>query len=255
MAIDRFLGMPTFPKLVELPAEGEYVFVGDTHGDMEASEKIFNMFPEARKVFLGDYVDRGKKSEENVEYLLDQRERNPDQVVLLRGNHEGFRTLEFGPCDFWMKAISEGEHNNYSDLFDKLPLAVSVGPIIATHGGLPELENLADINDIELGDRNWQIITWGDWKDDPGSFLYDNFLRPNYGQGHFDETMARFGKEVMIRGHNQQDPISRYGGKLVTVFTSNAYGDKYPRKVAVANFDKKSKISSIQDLDIVDIDV
>ncbi|HID09015.1 TPA: serine/threonine protein phosphatase, partial [Candidatus Micrarchaeota archaeon] len=51
-------------RLIRLPAEKTIVFVGDTHGDSEASEYVISRFlrPDHVIVFLGDYVDRGPDS-------------------------------------------------------------------------------------------------------------------------------------------------------------------------------------------------
>ena len=50
-------------KLIQLES-GKVIFVGDTHGDLEATEKITYRYlkPENKLVFLGDYVDRGPAS-------------------------------------------------------------------------------------------------------------------------------------------------------------------------------------------------
>ncbi len=57
------------PKLIRLPSRGKAVFVGDTHGDLDATKKVLRRYlkPSYRIVFLGDYVDRGGQSEENLQ--------------------------------------------------------------------------------------------------------------------------------------------------------------------------------------------
>ncbi len=72
-------------RLIRLPAKGKAVFVGDTHGDFEATETIFRLYfkPGFRLVFLGDYVDRGAESMTNIEFLLNKKAEAPEQVYLL----------------------------------------------------------------------------------------------------------------------------------------------------------------------------
>ena len=58
-------------NLIELKS-GQAIFVGDTHGDLEATKSIVRKYlnSENRVVFLGDYVDRGPASAENLNTLL-----------------------------------------------------------------------------------------------------------------------------------------------------------------------------------------
>jgi len=48
-------------KLIEIKKAKKIIFVGDTHGDLDASQKVIKDYlKEGNKiVFLGDYVDRG----------------------------------------------------------------------------------------------------------------------------------------------------------------------------------------------------
>src|SRR4030066_228013 len=80
------------PRLIHLPSEGKVVFVGDTHGDLDASQQVIHQYLKIpyRIVFLGDYVDRGEYSEENIQYLFSMKFRHPDQLFLLSGYQNGF---------------------------------------------------------------------------------------------------------------------------------------------------------------------
>ncbi|ELP93204.1 Ser/Thr phosphatase family protein, partial [Entamoeba invadens IP1] len=78
------------PNMVEL---NEKVLVfGDIHGNYFNFLNILNddQWKEIDhvKVFLGDYVDRGKYSVETMITLICMKINEPDKVVLLRGNHE-----------------------------------------------------------------------------------------------------------------------------------------------------------------------
>ncbi len=79
------------------------VLVGDTHGDLNASQQVIENFLDnsTTLVFLGDYVDRGEDSRGNIDFLLEQKIKNPNRIYLLQGNHEGYPWMKFTPVDFW----------------------------------------------------------------------------------------------------------------------------------------------------------
>ena len=94
-------------KLIKLDERPRAVFVGDTHGDFEATKKVWDKFEDdvedgdSYLVFLGDYVDRGSRSKENIDFLLSKKEEYPDGLVLLMGNHDAYHRRELRPSDFW----------------------------------------------------------------------------------------------------------------------------------------------------------
>src|SRR3990172_2902000 len=133
-------------RLILLPARGKAVFVGDTHGDLDATQRVVRRF--LRKpyllVFLGDYVDRGEFSRENLHYLLQLKQEHPEEIFLLAGNHEGYMVKEFYPANFW-ESLSPEEQEALGHLFSRFPLAAtSQNGILALHGGLPDLNSLED---------------------------------------------------------------------------------------------------------------
>ncbi len=73
------------PRIIRLPEKGKAVFVGDTHGDVETTEEVLNRYfkPGYTLVFLGDYVDRGRSSRENISLLLARKLEAPDRLHLL----------------------------------------------------------------------------------------------------------------------------------------------------------------------------
>lgn len=235
-------------KLVEKEPVGRYVFVGDTHGDLDASEKVFDKYHKdgASLVFLGDYVDRGRYSGENADFLLGQRARNPESVYLLQGNHETFMDFPFSPADFWHFRLDHTERKLYSALFDELPMVFSVGDIIATHGALPDVKCLGDIEKIEKRDKNWMAMLWGDFYSEWAGWDRSE-IRPKFNKEYFNRVMGQLDKNVLIRSHQPHISTSMFDKRLATIFTSNAYGGI--RNVAIADFDKVDRVRDLDDLE------
>jgi serine/threonine protein phosphatase 1 len=73
--------------------------VGDIHGCLDQLQELITLISPKEEdllVFLGDYIDRGQKSPEVVDYLIELAREIP--CVFLRGNHEHMflEFLEFG---------------------------------------------------------------------------------------------------------------------------------------------------------------
>jgi predicted phosphodiesterase len=226
-------------RLIHLPSKGKIVFVGDTHGDLDATEQVIHHYLKTpyRIAFLGDYVDRGLYSRENILYLLDLKKEHPDQLFLLAGNHEGYMMKEFYPANFW-KTLSLDERETYGLLFSKFPLAIaSENGILALHGGLPELESLRDVDRIEWGDANWDKIVWGDFVENDFAFLGDWAGRPQFGRAYFEKMMDRYQRAILIRSHQPNAPPLMFEKRCITIFTSNAY---LPiRTILIADLEKE----------------
>lgn len=243
--------MKSEPKLIEIEKAEKVIFVGDTHGNSEASQKVIKGYlKEGNKiVFLGDYVDRGPNSKENLDFLLEQRERHSQQVFLLQGNHEGHRILPFFPADFW-RSLNQEEYQQYSLLVEKLPLICIVKNIIALHGVLPNIKSTkpSNIDKIKLGSQEWRQVVWGDFVDEPGEDLGIDIStgRPKFGRDYFFKLMKRFDKKVLIRSHQANAPQIMFEDRCLTIFTSAAYN----RERTIAILDFKREIKNVKDLGI-----
>ncbi len=67
--------------------------IGDIHGCLYHLEKLMDLVsPDLERhplVFMGDYIDRGPKSAEVVEYIINlKKSYNPENIICLMGNHE-----------------------------------------------------------------------------------------------------------------------------------------------------------------------
>jgi hypothetical protein len=214
------------PRLLEIPDKGQTVFVGDTHGDFDATKTVVRRYlgGDRKLVFLGDYVDRGEASRANINYLLCLKLAYPTKLFLLQGNHEGYGIFKFFPADFW-EATEPELRALYEKVLLKLPLAVSAGNIIALHGALPDIGALSDIDQIQPGGEAWQQIVWGDWQETSGDYLgIDAYTgRPQFGRGYFDRVMKRLNKSILVRSHQPGSPRLMYDNRCLTIFTSQAY--------------------------------
>lgn len=227
-------------RLIRLPREGKAVFVGDTHGDVESTRRVIDQYlkPPYRLIFLGDYVDRGDASEANINFLLQKKVEHPEQIFLLAGNHEAFMVQSFSPADFW-ESLSSEKRAIYEQIFLKLPFcATSEKGILALHGALPDLPTLEAINEIALGDEQWERILWGDFIEKKGGFLGNLWGRPLFGESYFENLMDRYQKKVLIRSHQPNAPLLMFQKRCITVFTSRAYMPT--RTIVVADLEKET---------------
>lgn len=130
-------------------------FHGDLHGDIHSllgyldslnADGVLDGFrvskPDVRLVFLGDYTDRGKHGVEVIYTLMRLKLASPDQVLLVRGNHEDLRLVsQYG---FLQEAA--GKYGRDFDvkrmvrMYDFLPVVLyftsGTNVIQCNHGGL-----------------------------------------------------------------------------------------------------------------------
>jgi len=239
-------------RLIRLPAKGKAVFVGDTHGDFEATETVFHRYFHSGYIliFLGDYVDRGQYSRKNIEFLLEKKRDAPEQVILLMGNHETYSLLPFSPADFW-EGLSLEEEQSFSDICQHLPFAaMTENGLIAVHGVPPDVNTSDEIDYIQLVSEQWHQIAWGDFVEMPGDFLGNYRGRPVYGEDYFKRTMSLLKRTVLIRSHQPYIKPVIFNNRCLTLMTSHAY--KPSRTIAIADLEKRT-IKTVGELEIIKI--
>lgn len=130
------------------------VIVGDVHGqyydvchmlEKAGSPKDINY------LFLGDYVDRGINGIEVMILLMCLKINFPNQITMLRGNHESRAMTEnFTFREEVINMYDEDTYETFMDVFDSIPLASIVDDkYLAMHGGIsPELRKVEDINKV-----------------------------------------------------------------------------------------------------------
>jgi len=238
-------------RLIRLPADRTIVFVGDTHGDLDATERVFDRYRTADGVvvFLGDAVDRGPDSDGNLRRILLEKLERPEAVHLLMGNHEAWTALPFAPATFW-ESLDQPIRNEVSNALRELPFAAfHPGGILGLHGALPDLPDARAIESVTVGSEAWQAMTWGDWDGEDGGMRFG--CRPVFGERTFRERAERLGVRVLVRSHQPDAPDLLFDDRCLTLFTSNAYGSG-PRRVA--RIEPGQAIASARDLRVETID-
>jgi predicted phosphodiesterase len=222
------------------------LFIGDTHGDLNASKKVVQRFledPHLNLIFLGDYVDRGLQQLENVLFLFMLKKDYPRNIILLRGNHEeeqmninyGFRDLLF---QTFGKA-AETLFTAFQQTFAQLPLSVLTwNRIFGVHGGIPV--NMKDIS-IKLEEiakkvrgathlNDFDFITaqmlWNDPKEGvQGAIPSHRGIGFFFGPDKFQQFTDTNNIEFVVRSHEVFQNGFKYffNKKLVSIFSALDY--------------------------------
>ncbi len=204
--------------------EEPVMLVGDIHGNLEALEFVLKMRDEMgfkTLLFLGDYVDRGPQGVEVLIRLFRLKLEDPENVFLLRGNHETvemnvyygfFEEIGFDPL--FLAGISR--------TYEKMPVgAVLSGHTFCVHGGITGVEELEKITKEKAFPYLWNDPTEkpglnasrrGDTVKEYGPDLVDGFLELN--------DLKR-----IVRAHTaiKEGYEWWFGGKLLSLFSCPDY--------------------------------
>jgi len=212
--------------------EGEFLVVGDTHGDLKSArtpaEQAFKK--DIPIVYLGDYVDRGKKQLENLAYVLSLKIQEPKKVILLRGNHEtDSMNKRYGFLKVVNSTYSNSLYRKIVKLYEMMPIAAVYDErFFLTHGGIPKgvtsLEGIAKLNHDE---EAYKEIFWNDPSENINGFE-PNLQRGAfhiYGEKAVDHFLKENGLEMIIRAHEVHPSGYRYyfDKKLLSIFSVSNY--------------------------------
>jgi len=229
-------------RLAEIKPFGQAVVISDLHGDLESLIQILketnflqkmNQNSKAILIFLGDYGDRGIYSAEVYYIVLKLKLLFPEQVILMRGNHEGPEDLLASPHDLPMQfqaRFGEKWRDAYSkirELFKHLYNAVVVEErYLMIHGGLPPqaktLEDLAYAHIKHPKQRLLENMLWSD----PTETIKGVCESPRgagklFGENITTQVLRRFNVKILIRGHEPcRDGFKiNHRGKILTLFS------------------------------------
>ena len=238
---------------------------GDIHGQYIDLMNFFNKWGSPSEgpngdimsndyLFLGDYVDRGNLSLETICLLMALKVKYPEQIHLIRGNHEDILINSgFGfqdECEGRLNDESENDDSLFSlinNFFEYLPFAAIIEEqILCVHGGIgANVKKLSDIDGIprpfdvihEAQTRDQKLamdLLWSDPTDNDEEFgIQPNVQRDSNQLGHIvkygPDVVKKFLKDNnlshIIRGHEcVLDGFERFaGGLLLTVFSATDY--------------------------------
>ncbi|CUE91716.1 phosphoprotein phosphatase, putative [Bodo saltans] len=241
------------PSLLDVKIqEGEtLVVVGDVHGQFhDMAHHVLNQQYEKpagskdRKfLFLGDYVDRGPQGVETILLLFALKIEYPDQIYLIRGNHEESQTsriygflfevrTKFNDLSVWAR---------FNEVFCYIPLAAIVSApghrFFAVHGGLsPGLTDVDSIRSISrtdyggmLDNTESDIVDGLLWSDPSDAVV--RFSRNERGCGYLfgaaaaTEFCEQNNLDFICRAHQMtmQGYTWAHNKKVLTVFSAPNY--------------------------------
>lgn len=222
-----------------LELDANITVCGDTHGEFIDTLRIFDVVglpPEKRFLFLGDYVDRGSQSIENIVLLLTLKVLYPNNIFMLRGNHETEEiSTVYGLRYECIKRYGYKLYPIFIKLFETMPFAAVVkNSIFCVHGGicnescsvkdLSETKRPLDINNSP----NVTDILWSDPSDEVKGFVPSprgvSYL---FGKKEVDKFLKKNNLSMIIRSHEYCPdgyafPFGK-NGNIITVFSASNY--------------------------------
>ncbi|KAH1222400.1 Serine/threonine-protein phosphatase BSL2 [Glycine max] len=224
---------------------------GDLHGQFGDLMRLFDEYGAPSTagdiayidyLFLGDYVDRGQHSLETITLLLALKVEYPNNVHLIRGNHEAADiNALFG---FRIECIERmGERDGIwtwhriNKLFNWLPLAALIEKkIICMHGGIgrsinhvEQIENIQRPIPMEAGSIVLMDLLWSDpTENDSVEGLRPNARGPGlvtFGPDRVMEFCNNNDLQLIVRAHEcVMDGFERFAqGHLITLFSATNY--------------------------------
>jgi diadenosine tetraphosphatase ApaH/serine/threonine PP2A family protein phosphatase len=229
-------------RMIEMPAVGEATIIGDLHGDLNSLAQILKTSDFLQKaqsgkqpllIFLGDYGDRGTSSPEVYYVVFKLKTSFPENVVLMRGNHEGPEDLLASPHDLpddLRHTFGDNWSTVYSklrELFNYLYNAVIVeGKCALLHGGVPsQAKSLDDVAYAQLrhpSESHLEEILWSDPEEGiEGTFPSPRGAGKLFGQDVTIRFLGMLNVNLLIRGHEPCDAGFKinHSGRILTLFS------------------------------------
>jgi len=261
---------PNAVSEISVPAGGNVVVVGDTHGQLQDVLFIFHTFgpPSANNVYLfnGDVADRGHNACEIFFMIFAYFLADQNCILMNRGNHEN-PELNASPADsgggFRDEVLKKYTITMYDQIVKTmclLPLCTVIqNEVFVVHGGIsaqpgcPDLtlDQIRSVDHTEfccpqpetsvLGEKVWMDLIWSDPTPRKGAHESARGAGIRFGP----DVTERFLKtnrplRMIIRGHELPDGQRGYqkvhSGRVLTVFSASNYCGEAANQGAVAIF-------------------
>jgi len=237
---------------------------GDIHGNYSDLISIFKLggHPSQFKyLFLGDYVDRGDKSVEVVTLLFALKISFPNNIYLIRGNHETKEMTKIhGFAQECKKKLEKGFCKNFTHAFNRLPLSAVINKcVFCIHGGIsPHLKTMSDIDGIHRIGEIPETGLFSDllWSDpSPLTEEYSPSERGNtvvFGLKPTKEFLESNSLSMIVRGHQSAQNGYDYpfvpDTSVLTIFSTSSTDHESPNSAAFVRFFNQGCGHTIQEL-------
>ncbi|KAL6122551.1 Serine threonine-protein phosphatase PP2A catalytic subunit [Nucleospora cyclopteri] len=245
-------------NVISVPAP--VTICGDVHGqfyDLMELFKISGMPKNTNYLFMGDYVDRGYHSVETFVILMCLKIKHPNQIWLLRGNHESRQiTQVYGFYDECMRKYANSNiWKKFTDVFDFLPLSAVVNnDTFCCHGGLsPNIETLDDLRAL---DRKVEVphsgmmcdLLWSDPYEDKGWGLSPRGAGYTFGKDVTDKFNDKNNIKMICRAHQLVNDgyAWNHENSCVTIFSAPNYCYRCGNLAAIMEMDEKGNYEFTQ---------
>jgi diadenosine tetraphosphatase ApaH/serine/threonine PP2A family protein phosphatase len=255
----HIIGGKIMGGVAELLTPQNLIIIGDIHGDFKSLFKIlqdiafeeFLLNPYNKIIFLGDYVDRGSNSVGVLYSICYLKQKFPNSIVLMRGNHEAPLEFPFLSHDLPFKIIEYYGENLGKWIYNKkvLPFfqlliltTVIKNELLIVHGGLPSevtglakdfRNSIAAAQENHMHNRIMEEILWNDpWK----GIHTEDWRYSERGVGRLfginvsKKWLRISGTKAVVRGHEPCQGFKiDHDGMIMTLFSCR---EAYPNSKA-----------------------
>ena len=253
--------------------------VGSIHGNFYDLLEYFTIGGEPSEknkyLFLGNMIDRGNQSIESVCLLFAYKIKYPNDIYLLRGNHEtASMNRIYGLFDECKQRYNIRIWKYFNDAFNCMSICGIINysinnndidkNIFCVHGGIsPDFKSLSEVKkmikpydipdsglvcDFVWSDPDKDLETWGGG---------DRGVSYSFGYKMFERFCQKFcdndglSVDILIRSHQIIDNGFEYAFnkefkyKLITLFSSSYYCNYFDNIGAMLYIDKKCNFNII----------